>query len=143
MIVFGLMTISNVRQVQSRLHPTSLSMNTHVSQDPAAISVGRQNQRKKTDRQLLNMLFVQIVVILLLTLPIGLLKLYTTITSNTPKSALKNTTENFLFNLFLLLTNLAAGMPFYLHSLSGGSVFQKAVFSLMKTLARRMRCRGG
>jgi hypothetical protein len=140
MIVFGLMTIYNVHQVQSRVHPIGTITNGRVSHEPASISMGYRSQRKKTDRQLLIMLFVQVLIILTLTLPIALSKFYTTITSHTPKSALRSTIESFLFNFFLIFANIASGMPFYIYTLSGGSVFRKAVLSSIKMLTRKMKC---
>ena len=139
MIIFGLMTISNVHQVQSRLHPMSITTDSHVAHNTTAVNA----RQKKTDRQLLIMLFVQILVILPLTLPIALSKFYTTITSHTPKSALRSSIESFLFNFFLLLANLTSGMPFYIYALTGGTVFRKAMFSLTKTLPRKIKCQRG
>lgn len=143
MIVFGVMAISNVRQVQSHAHPISTIINRRAYHDRATISTGYQNQQKKTDHQLLIMLFVQILITLVLMLPIALSKIYTTITSNTPKSALRSSIESFLFNFFLVPGNVASGMPFYIYTLSGGSVFRKAVLSLVKAIARKMKCHRG
>jgi hypothetical protein len=141
MFIFGLMIISNVRQAQARLHPMSMTINGRVGHNTTTVSTGRPNQSRKMDRQLLIMLFIQVLLMLLFTLPISLSKLYTTITRNTPKSALRNSIESFIFNLFLLFLYIASGMPFYIYTLSGGSVFRKALFSVMKTLGRKMMCR--
>jgi hypothetical protein len=135
MIVFSLMTISNIRQVQSRVHARSTINSGGVGRGPASNPIGHQNQWKKTDRQLSIMLFIQVLIIVLLSLPIALSKLYTTATSNTPKSALRSSVESFLFNFFLLLANITSEMPFYIYTLSGGIVFRKAVRSLIKTIA--------
>jgi hypothetical protein len=141
MFMFGLMIISNVRQTQARLQPMGTTIDGHTGHHTTTASTGRQNQQRKTDRQLLIMLSFQVLVMLICTVPFALSKLYTTITRNTPKSALQNTIENFIFNLFLLFVNLASGMPFYIYTLSGGKVFRKALFTLVQTLGRKMMCR--
>ncbi|CAF0846163.1 unnamed protein product [Adineta steineri] len=132
MFIFGLMTISNVRQTQARLRPMVMTSDNNQGQNTRIVVIGRQNQQKKADRQLLKMLFVQVLVILIFTVPLALSKLYTTFTRDMYKSAIRNTIENFIFNLFLLLSNVASGMPFYIYTLTGGSVFRKALFNLVK-----------
>lgn len=129
MFIFGLMTISNVRLAQSRLKPMSTT-----------ITNGRPTQRKKSDRYLLMMLFIQVFLMLLFTLPLSIYKLYSTITRNVSKSTLQNTIENFIFNTFLLLLYVSCGMSFYIYTLCGGSVFRKTLFDLLKTLRRKMMC---
>ncbi|CAF0797682.1 unnamed protein product [Adineta steineri] len=139
MFIFGLMIISNVRQTQARLRPVNMSVDSNKGHNSTTIGIGRQNQQKKRDRQLLKMLFVQILVILALTFPLALSKLYTTFTRNTYKSPLQNAIENFIFNLLLNLVNAASGMPFYIYTLTGGSIFRKALFDLLKSLREKMR----
>ena len=141
MLIFGLMIISNVRQTQVRLQPMNTINNSYVGQNRTSCSNGPQNQQRKTDRQLLVMLFIQVLLMFVLTVPFALSKIYTTITRNTLKSPLQNTIENFIFNLFLLLLNIASGMPFYIYTLNGGSLFRKTLFDLMKTLGRKMMYR--
>jgi hypothetical protein len=141
MFIFGLKIISNVRQTHARLQPMGTTIDGHVGHNTSTVNTVRQNQQRKTDRQLLIMLFIQVLLILVLTLPLALSKLYTTITRNISKSALRNTIENFIFNLFLLFVNIASGMPFYIYTLTGGSVFRKALFSFVKMLGRKMMCR--
>jgi hypothetical protein len=141
MIMFGLMTITNVRKAQSRLRPAATPVDGVVGEDPSRADTREQTQRQKTDRYLLIMLFVQVLIMLLLTLPLSVVKLYTTITRNVVKSPLRNAIENFVFNTLLLFLYVACGMPFYIYTLSGGSVFRKALFTLLKTLGRKMMCR--
>ena len=141
MATFGLMTISNVRQVQSRLHPLNMTTGGTITHTARPVATGQQDRRKKTDRQLLIMLCVQVVLIMLFTLPLAIMRLYLRITTNIPKAALQRTTETFIFNLFLLFYYMTCGMPFYINTLSGGSVFRKALFSMVKILGRKIMCR--
>jgi hypothetical protein len=131
MIIFGLMTISNVRKAQARLQPVTMTVGS------------RFGQQKKTDRHLLIMLFIQVLLMLLFTLPLSVYKLYSTITRNVPKSTLQITVENFIFNIVLLLLYVACGMPFYIYTLTGGKVFRKALFNLLETAGRKLMCRRG
>jgi len=141
MFIFGLMTISNVRKSQSRLQPVTVTMNARNGDGSATVNIGHPTQRKKSDRHLLIMLFIQVFLMLLFTLPVAIYKLYSTITRNVPKSTLQNTIENLIFNISLLFLYASCGMPFYIYTLSGGSVFRKALFSLLETLRRKMMCR--
>jgi hypothetical protein len=141
MFIFGLMTISNVRKAQSRLQPVTMTMNARNAHDSATISIGNSTQRKKSDRHLLIMLFIQVLVILLLTLPMGICKIYSTITQNVAKSMLQKTIENLIFNMLLLFLYTSCGMPFYIYTLSGGRVFRKTLYSLLETLRKKMMCR--
>jgi hypothetical protein len=141
MFIFGLMTISNVRQAQSRLHPMPMTTNSHVGDETTTVNTVHRNQRKKIDRQMLIMLFVQVLLILLFTSPLAFHKLYLTATRNISKSVLQNNIESFILNVFILLANITYGMPFYIYTLCGGSVFRKALRSLMKTLLRKMMYR--
>ncbi|UJR07324.1 hypothetical protein I4U23_011611 [Adineta vaga] len=139
MFIFSLLIISNVRQTKARLQPihdSRIDQNTSIDNNN-----NRLNQQKKTDRQLLFMLLPQILLILVFTLPFALSKLYATITRNIVKSTLQNTIENFIFGIFLLFLNIASGMPFYIYTLSGRSVFRKALLDLMKTFNQKICCR--
>ncbi|CAF4313301.1 unnamed protein product [Adineta steineri] len=138
MFIFGLMTISNVRKTQSRLQPETLTMNARNGHESTITNMRNPLQRKKSDRHLLIMLFIQVLLILLFTLPLSAYKLYSTLTRNVLKSTLQNTIENFMFNIFLLALYVSCGMPFYIYTLSGGRVFRKALFSLMEALRRKM-----
>jgi hypothetical protein len=140
MFIFGLMTILNVRKSQARLQPVTMTMNDH-GHSLATVTTGHSTQRKKSDRHLLIMLFIQVSLMLLFTLPLAIYKLYTTMTRNVLKSTLENTIENLIFNIFLLFLYVSCGMPFYIYTLSGGSVFRKALFGLLETLRNKMMCR--
>lgn len=140
MFAFGLLIISNIRRTRARLRPMHVTADSSENTNPVTVNIGPTNQQKKTDRQLLMMLFVQVLVILVFTLPFALSKLYTTLTRDTIKSALQRTIENFIFNLFLLSLNVASGMPFYIYTLTGGSVFRKALFNLIQPVARMIPC---
>ncbi|CAF2467680.1 unnamed protein product [Rotaria sp. Silwood2] len=143
MIIFGFLTVSNVRKSRFRLHPTTRTMDIRLGQITTKNNTGNTTRRKKIDRPFMIMLFAQVFLIFLLTFPMAIGKLYTTVTRSMLKSQLQITIESFIFNLFLLFVYMSCGMPFYIYTLSGGSVFRKALFSFLKTLGRKMMCRRG
>lgn len=81
MFIFGLMIISNTCQIRIRLQPMSMTIDTRIDQTSTIASNGRQNQQKEIDRQLLIMLFVQVLILLVFTLPFTLSNLHTIITN--------------------------------------------------------------
>ena len=132
MTIFGFMTITNVRHARNRIHPSHVST---VNQ--SKISNNRQQRSNKTDHHLLIMLFVQVILFALLTIPLSIEKLYSTLTSNDVKSTFRAAIENIIYNIALLLTYLANGIPFYVYTLSGGQVFRKAFFDLIRLAVRK------
>jgi hypothetical protein len=133
MTILGAMTISNVRHARNRIHSVHVSV---VSQ--TMISTARQQRSNKTDQHLLIMLFVQVILLALFTIPVSIEKLYSTLTSNYDKSRFRLAIENFIYNFVLLLSYLAIGMPFYIYTLSGGSIFRKTFFNLIRLAGRRL-----
>jgi hypothetical protein len=91
--------------------------------------------------QLLKMLLVQVTLLFLFTGPHAIEKAYSLFASTPPAQSLHSTMNNFIFNLLTLLSFIATGMPFYIYTLTGGSVFQNALFDLTKTIARKLGCR--
>lgn len=125
MIIFGLMTIINVRHTQHRVQ----AGNMH------SISSG-QRRSKKTDHYLLIMLFVQVILFAIFTLPQNIQKFISYGQTNQINSALDNAIENFIFNFFLLLAYLANGISFYIYTLFGGSVFRNELLKLAQNIYR-------
>ncbi|CAF0913809.1 unnamed protein product [Adineta ricciae] len=121
MIIFGLMTISNIRQAHYRAVRQSVYF-------PA-------KQRKQVDRQLLTMLLLQVTLLLILSLPLPIQRFYSTFTSSDSKSIQQKSVDNFLYNSSLLLIYVANSVPFYIYTISGGSTFRKALKNVFK------RCR--
>jgi len=120
MFIFGLLTISNIRQTYS------VKSSRRILK-----SKNDQHERwKRIDRYLRHALFIQIIVWTILTIPQVIEKFYTTLTINTEKSLLHITIDRFIYNFVLLLSYLASGIPFYIYTLSGGSVFRTTLLNL-------------
>lgn len=133
--IFGWMTILNIRKTRSRIEPMPITIMNNMAQGNT-----NQNRSKKTDQRLLIMLFVQVICLALLTLPLAIQKLYGTLTINIPKSALQITIENFIYQVTLICTYFASAMPFYVNTLSGGSIFRKAMYTLKDSIIQKIMC---
>jgi len=128
MILFGLKTISNVRQALRRIH------------NQPANPTGQQNQRKKSDRQLLIVLFFQVILLTILSLPLPIERFYSTFTNNDSKTILQESIDNFFYNLALLLIYLANGISFYIWTISGGHTLRKALLNVFRIFRRMIIC---
>jgi len=130
MMIFGMMTISNVRRTQRRVQALSVS----------TILTRQQQRLKKIDRHLMVMLFFQVIVLTSLSLPFVFAEVYSTLTATQYKTPLQAAIVNFVFNLALLLVYLCCGTPFYIYTLYGGTVFRNALLNVVKTGGRMMKC---
>ena len=136
---FGLSTIANMRKTRGRVGPITITAGTHPTQKHR--SSIHQHRSKKVDQRLLMMLFIQVILLALFTLPLSIQKLHATLTINVPKSSLQSTIEDFVYQIALICTYFAAGMPFYVNTLSGGTVFKKGMFALKDLFVRKVLCR--
>jgi hypothetical protein len=137
MVVFGLMTISNIRKTVHRVRP----INNGTTNDPgngkrSTTMTEQQRQRKKTDRQLLIMLFSQVILLAMLSFPASIDRLYLTLTVSFPQTILQAAINNFVFDLLLLFLYLSNGISFYIYTLSGGSVFRKGLLNVVQMFRR-------
>lgn len=128
MMFFGLKTISNIRQSQRRTHHQQINTNE------------QQNQRKKLDRQLSLMLFIQVISLTIFSIPLPIQRLYTTFTDIQSKTNLQQAIDNFLYNLFVLFIYIANGISFYIYTISGGNTFRKALLTVFQTFRRIIFC---
>jgi hypothetical protein len=141
MMIFGMMTISNVRRTQRRVQMLPVSTLFPTNNTTLTNPTQQQQQRsKKTDRHLLVMLFFQVIVLTSLSLPFTIVQVYSTLTATQYKTPLQAAIVNFVFNFALLLVYLCCGTPFYIYTLYGGSVFRNALLNVVKTVGRIMKC---
>ena len=137
MAVFGLMTVGNVRQMRRRVNQRAHSLQTRET----SATNGGQQLLKSRDRHLLVMLFVQVILLILLFSPLVIQKLHASLTINASVSRLYIVSEQFAYNICVLLAFVAAAMPFYIYTLTGGKVFRKALADLLmnttRTITRR------
>jgi len=138
-LVFGWMTISNIRSSQARIEPTPISIISRPSQ--SIEHYRRRNQQQKRDNSLFIMLFIQVILLAFLTLPMAIQRLYSTSRVNVEKSPLQAMTDKFFYQIALLMTYIATGMQFYVNTLSGGRVFRKALMNFLRVMIRKIMCR--
>jgi hypothetical protein len=134
MFIFGSMTITNIHQLKNQIH---VANNTATMQMENSLTERQQSLKRKIDRRLFLMVVMQTMLLSLFTLPQAIQKFYSTLTSNQIETPLENAINNFVFNLVLLLTYFANGMPFYIYTLSGGTVFRNALKHLLNKLVRK------
>ncbi|CAF2997047.1 unnamed protein product [Rotaria sp. Silwood2] len=135
MSLFGFMTISNIRETYS-VTPSKRKVleENNEKKKTLSLTTGQRERWKRIDRYLRHVLFVQIILLTIFTLPQVIEKFYTTLTVNTKKSLLHMTIDKFIYNFALLLTYLASGMPFYIYTLSGGSIFRTTLRNLIQSI---------
>lgn len=131
MLIFGLMTVLNVRHVHRHVNAT------HHGTAPSR-EKREQFARKRIDRRLLKMLLMEIVLLTVLLIPQAIQKLYSTISDEQEKSDWHEELDDFLYNLAVLLTFIASGAPFYIYTLYGGDTFRKALSNVFLVLKHRV-----
>ena len=138
MFIFGIMTISNLRQTQNIiLYKRKISQMVNDKKGISLLTSLQRRRRKQIDRYLRHVLFIQIIFLTILTIPQVVEKLYTTLTMYSKKSLLHITIHKFIYNFVLLLTYLASGLPFYIYTLSGGSLFRNTLVDLLQEIFYR------
>jgi len=140
MIIFGFLTIQNVRHVQRRVQIVNGVVLSLENKNTVPKSNG-QSQAKKKDGQLLKMLLVQVTLLFLFTSPHAIEKLYVSFVPSPPSESLEYAIENLIYNIFTLMSFIASGMPFYIYTLTGGSLFRNALFNLGKPVVQKFLCR--
>jgi len=142
MSIFGTMTIVNIRRTYSViLFKRKILDKTTENKTTLIMTFTQQERWKRIDRYLRHVLFRQIILLTIFTLPQVIEKLLTTLTMTIDKSLLHITIEIVIYNFVLLLTYVASGMPFYIYTLSGGSIFRTTLFNLLQLLYNKIRCR--
>ncbi|UJR32772.1 hypothetical protein I4U23_020232 [Adineta vaga] len=128
MIIFGLMTISNVRHVHMRIQQGINTLDNHAH-------MGQKNHHgRKMNNHLLRMLFVQVVFVIILCVPQAIQKIYITVRPFGSGSEAEDAMKTFLYNIELLLAFIASGMPFYIYTLSSGNIFRKTLINMIRNL---------
>jgi hypothetical protein len=125
MLIFGYATVQNVRKLLLAITPT-------------VITQGTARIIKKTDRQLIQMLIVQIILSTIFNIPLAVHRLYLTLTLNAIKSPLRSSIENLCFQFFYLISFMTFGMPFYVYTLTG-TVFKSECISLFQFIYRKIK----
>lgn len=142
MTLFGLLTISNVRKSYRRTHAAPLRdvKSTGSKLSELVPSTAERRLKRKTDHSLLRMLLVQIVLLVIFTFPLSMENLYSSIIGEN-KSPEVQAANNFIYGIGVLIFYLSNGMPFYIYTLFGGKLFQKALYDLLQLCKRKIMFR--
>lgn len=127
---FGLKTISNIREVQACLKPSETSSDRSANREPLNTNHPHTQKRRKLENYLRRMLFIQVILLILLTLPQAAHKIFFSLTSNENKSSRAYDFDQFLYKFELLLPFIESALPFYIYTLAGGNVFRRALYKL-------------
>jgi len=125
MLFFGFSTIKNIHQ-SGRIAPNS--NNGH------AVSRNRRHEINLT-----KMLLIQVLVLVLLTLPFAIMTFYLSFTFYQEKSMIQLTIEGFVFNILLQVTYISNCISFFLYTLSG-SLFRETFIQVGKKIIRYLGC---
>jgi hypothetical protein len=134
MLVFGCMTINNIHQSRRAIRPNDIPMSI-TNQQTKNLSTAQLKIKMKNERNLTKMLLIQVFILILFTLPQACNSLYATITYGRNKSVLQKAFDQFFYNLTLLLSYMAVGLPFYMYTLTG-SVFRSTLMQLFQGTLR-------
>ncbi|CAF1005726.1 unnamed protein product [Didymodactylos carnosus] len=121
MFIFGLLALNNIRRHGMLVFPS-------VQGRTIAKCINRKN--RKTDRQLLLMLILQVVCIFLSTTPLSVQQLYSTFTANFAKDAFKMAQDSFFLAVVGNISFIAHCSSFYLFTLAG-SIFRRELKKLL------------
>ncbi|CAF2876765.1 unnamed protein product [Rotaria sp. Silwood2] len=141
MILFGLLTISNVRQSQRLVQTLQLQsiMSTVNNSSGSTNGNTEQKLKQKNDRSLLRMLLVQVLLLAIFILPLSLDKFYSSFSEDNGSSVAK-AINIFVYDLAILIYFISNGIPFYIYTLCGGTVFRKASYHFVVMTKRKMLC---
>ncbi|CAF1081074.1 unnamed protein product [Didymodactylos carnosus] len=123
MTIFGALTLLNIRKRCFRQIVPLPTIVSNVNRSKAPM--------QQLDLKLLSMLFAQVLMLILSTMPLSIYKIYSAATVNLMKTQMRRVIENFLFQLVLTLSNLNNVTTFYWYLLSG-RIFRKELMQLFK-----------
>jgi len=123
MSIFSFLIITNIRELRQRAHQT--------------IMFGRNQLMRRTDQNLLRMLFVQVFFLMSFCIPQALHKFYITFQLPAHKHDWRDALNKLFYNIDVLLAFITNAMPFYLYTLTGGTVFRKAFLNCIESIQEK------
>ncbi|CAF2897795.1 unnamed protein product [Rotaria sp. Silwood2] len=132
MIIFGLMSVSNV--YRAHVHAPHMIQLFNKRNHPGH----KQLKSRRIDRRLLRMLLVEVLILILCCIPQAIEKLYITFHPFSSRSELEDVIKTFLYNIVLLLAFIQNVVPFYIYTLTGGTIFRKAFMDFIRIFNQRI-----
>ncbi|CAF1354088.1 unnamed protein product [Adineta ricciae] len=124
MLIFGSLTVGNIRESKMRINEDT----------------GLRTRMSKKDIQLHRMLANQIVLFIILNMPNPIYLIYSSFTVNMSKSALQNTAETFISNMTYVLIYFGFSLAFTNFMFSSG-IFRRELIQLLRTKVLRQTSR--
>lgn len=143
MVLFGLLTVSNIRQSQRRVQIAHLDHHTDHSRMQSTATAPANSEKKtkqKMDHALLRMVLVQVSLFVIFSMPLSLQKFYVSF-SNVSSSPDDLAILSVVYNFILLISFIAHGLPFYIYAFLGGTEFRKALYTLFLSMRQKILCR--
>ncbi|CAF1021574.1 unnamed protein product [Rotaria sordida] len=105
---FGINIYLNVRQLKYQRQKPTIS----------TVKTTQTRNNKKTDQIILRIVFIQVTLLLICSLPVFVFRLYTTLTLTTAKNSLRRSMENFFSNVTLLIYYFEKVCSFYIYTIT-------------------------
>ncbi|CAF1162776.1 unnamed protein product [Rotaria sp. Silwood1] len=141
MVLFGVLIISNVHQSRRRIQILTLQ-NAKSTMDkslPASTGDADRKSKQKIEHSLLRMLFFQVILMTIFTIPLCLDKFYSSFSGDNG-SKVEMAINAFVYDLAILIYDISNGIPFYIYTLCGGTVFRKALHNFITSMKLKFRC---
>ncbi|CAF1076702.1 unnamed protein product [Adineta ricciae] len=126
MLICGIITWINMRQMTNRINPDSGASN-------ATSAVQKMN------RQLLILIFIEALVDIILEVQRNITATYNLITNSIEKSIERQQIEHFVIQLSIILYTVKQGMSFYIYCFCS-DIFRKNCRKSLKSLMNRLYC---
>jgi hypothetical protein len=124
MLLFGLLTLKNLRRTRRLVLPTINTQNQ-----------SQINSTKKRDNQLLVMLLLQIVIIIIFTLPFAIQKLYDTFSLQVQRTPVQAASYNLLAAILRLLSYGSHAFGFFFYTLAA-RIFRMELLKIINSTYR-------
>ncbi|CAF0760014.1 unnamed protein product [Adineta ricciae] len=124
MFVFGILTLRNIRRRRRLIIPTVYAR-TQL----------RTNGNKRRDTQLLIMLLIQVLIIIVFTLPFAIQKLVDTFSSQTQQTPLQKAQYSLLIAILRLLSYGSHALGFFFYTLSA-RIFRNELLNTLNRIYR-------
>jgi hypothetical protein len=121
MLIFGLLTIKNIRRNRRLVQPTA--------------NVQNQSNINRRDNQLLTMLLLQVMIIIIFTLPFAIQKLVNTFTTTTNQTSLQKAQYNLLTGTLRLISYGSHAFGFYFYTLAA-RIFRTELLKIINKIYR-------
>jgi hypothetical protein len=131
MIIFGLLTIRNVRRPVNRVVPINTQIQTQIQNT-------LPRSQKATDRQLIRMMILQSVFFIMTSTPTSLYYCYSTAIANVMLSALQVARNNLASTVLSFLSLAGPCMSFYVFTISS-QLFRRELIHLFKCRSQTMQ----